>query len=85
MNYKALADQFWEQGYLVIEDMFDPALMDRYQALIMDHFGETPEFFHNEEFLSKAATEVIPWFPQQEGLDVFDIVERDERLRAQER
>ena len=62
--------------------MFDPALMDRYQALIMDHFGETPEFFHNEEFLSKAATEVIPWFPQQEGLDVFDIVERDERLRA---
>ena len=82
MNYEALADQFWEQGYLGIEDMFDPALMDRYQALIMDHFGETPEFFHNEEFLSKAATEVIPWFPQQEGLDVFDIVERDERLRA---
>jgi hypothetical protein len=62
--------------------MFDPALMDRYQALILDHFGESPAFFHNEEFLSKAATEVIPWFPQREGCDVFGIVERDPRLVA---
>src|SRR5210317_1845933 len=80
MVYKDLADQFWQQGYLVIEDMFDPGLMDEYQALILQHFGDTPEFSHNEEFLSKAATEVIPWFPQQEGHKIFDIVQQDERL-----
>ncbi len=82
MDYQALAEQFWEQGYLVIEDMFDAGLMDRYQALILEHFGESPEFFHNDEFLSRAATEVIPWFPQQEGFAEFDRVADDERLRA---
>ncbi len=82
MNHAALARQFWEQGFLVVENMFDHELMDRYQELILGHFGATPEFQHNEEFLSRAATEVIPWFPQQEGLDAFDIVEHDPRLRA---
>ena len=82
MDCQVLAERFWEQGYLLVEDMFDAELMDEYQALIMDHFGESPEFFHNEEFLNKAATEVIPWFPQQEGADRFDVVEKDERLRA---
>jgi len=81
MDYATLADEFWKQGYLVVEDMFDPELMDEYQALILEHFGESPEFFHNEEFLSRAATEVIPWFPQQEGFDSFDRVEKDERLQ----
>jgi hypothetical protein len=81
MNFEALARQFHAQGYLVVERMFDPSLMDRYQALIMEHYGESPEFFHSEEFLSKSATEVIPWFPQQEGIDAFDIVENDPRLR----
>lgn len=81
MNYHSLAEQFWEQGYLVVEGMFEASLMDRYQALILQHFGEAPAFSHNEEFLSKAATEVIPWFPQQEGVDSFGIVERDQRLK----
>ncbi len=77
-----LAKQFWKQGYLVLEDFFEPELMDQYDQLILDHFGYTPEFFHNEEFLTKAATEVIPWFPQQEGVSAFDIVENDERLKV---
>ena len=80
LDYTALATQFWEQGFLVVEGMFDHILMNHYQELIMDHFGESPEFSHNDEFLSKAATEVIPWFPQQEGLASFDTVENDKRL-----
>ena len=43
MDYAQLADRFWEQGYLVVEDMFDADLMDRYQALILEHFGESLE------------------------------------------
>jgi hypothetical protein len=80
VDYQALADKFWEQGFLVIENMFSPELMDHYQALILAHFGESPEFRHNQEFLSKAATEVIPWFPQQDGVYEFDAVEADDRL-----
>ena len=80
-DYAALATEFWIQGFLVVEDMFDDALMNRYQALILEHFGESPQYSHNDEFLSKAATEVIPWFPQQEGLASFDTVENDIRLQ----
>ncbi len=82
MNYQALAQQFWRQGYLVVEDMFDAATMDRYQALILEHFGDAPVFSHNEEFLTKSATEVIPWFPQQEGFAEFNTVQEDPRLIA---
>ena len=82
MDYAQLADMFWRQGYLVLEDFFETALMDRYQALILAHFGESPEFLHDDEFLSKAATEVIPWFPQQDGFGEFDCVEQDSRLQA---
>ena len=80
LDYAALATKFWDQGFLVVEDMFDDTLMNHYQELILEHFGESPDFSHNQEFLSKAATEVIPWFPQQEGLASFDTVEKDERL-----
>ena len=80
-DYAALATEFWIQGFLVVEGMFDEALMDHYQALILEHFGESPQYSHNDEFLSKAATEVIPWFPQQEGLASFDTVEKDIRLQ----
>lgn len=82
MDYAALAQTFWDQGYLVLENMFEAGLMDRYQGLILEHFGESPEFSHNDEFLNKSATEVIPWFPQQEGVREFDIVEQDPRLRS---
>jgi ectoine hydroxylase len=32
--------------------------------------------------LNKSATEVIPWFPQQEGVRTFDQVYEDARLVA---
>ena len=78
----AFADEFWRKGYLVIPGFFDSGLMDEYNQLALDHFGEHPQHFHNEEFLSKAATEVIPWFPQSEGVAAFDRIETDERLQS---
>ena len=69
-------------GYLLIEDFFDPDLMNEYQQLILQHFGKNPEFLHNKEFLQQAATEVVPWFPQQEGVKAFDTVENDPDLKA---
>jgi len=80
MNFEALAADFWRDGYLVLDNVFDHALMDEYQRLIIEHFGETPEFLHNQEFLAKAKTDVVPWFPQQDGLDVFDRVEKSQYL-----
>lgn len=81
MNYTALAEQFWAQGYVMLAGFFDKPLMDAYDQLIVDHFGSEPEYLHNEEFLEKAATDVIPWFPQQEGVAAFDVVENDKRLQ----
>lgn len=82
MDTKALARKFWAQGYLVIEDFFSAKLMDQYQQLILEHFGENPQFLHNEEFLEKSATQVIPWFPEQDGCELFDIAGQDQRLQV---
>jgi Phytanoyl-CoA dioxygenase (PhyH) len=79
-SIESLAKIFWEQGYLVVEDFFDENLMDKYQEHILGHFGAAPEFLHNDEFLAKSNTDVIPWFPQQEGVVDFCIAEKDERF-----
>jgi hypothetical protein len=80
MNYQLLAEKFWRQGYLSIDNFFNTKLMDNYQSLILSHFAKNPQFAHNEEFLSKSNTDVIPWFPQREGFNEFDIAERDSRM-----
>ena len=76
MSNASLVEQFNEDGYLVLEDYFDAELMDELDALIRDHFGEDPAFWHTEEFLSEAQTEVIPWFPQRDGPGAFDKVDQ---------
>ena len=82
MNIERLAKQFWEQGYISIDGFFEDSLMNSYQTQIIEHFGDDPEFLHNEEFLKKSNTDVIPWFPQMEGKTQFDVVEHDQRLNA---
>lgn len=82
MNIEALSRQFWDQGFLVLEDFFDPSLVDRLDAQIRGHFGEDPDFWHEREFLDRAQTEVIPWFPQDEGPGAFDAVDRHPELEA---
>lgn len=79
-QYKQLIEQFWHQGYLVLEDFFEDELMQTMHQEILAHFGQAPEFQHSEEFLRKSATEVIPWFPQREGNHVFDSVEKNAKL-----
>lgn len=80
LNYADLANTFWRQGYLVIEGFFSDSLMDAYNEKILNHFGMTPEFAHSDEFIQKTGAEVVPWFPQREGVVEFDIVSKDERF-----
>jgi ectoine hydroxylase-related dioxygenase (phytanoyl-CoA dioxygenase family) len=77
MDVQRLTEEFWQSGYLVLEDFFDSGLMDRLDRLICSYFGDSPEFRHEQEFLARAKTEVIPWFPQQEGVLAFDAVDAD--------
>ncbi len=81
MSAAEVLRQFDRDGFVVIEDFFDDGLMDRLDLLIREHFGENPDFSHENEFLDKAQTEVIPWFPQNEGVAEFDEIDGDERLR----
>jgi len=82
LDYNALAQQFWQEGYIVINNFFDLELMEKYNQEILKHFGMTPNFEHTEEFLARAAVEVVPWFPQREGHKDFDIVANDERFKT---
>jgi ectoine hydroxylase len=66
--------QFERDGYLVLNEFFDPELMARIDHTIRQHFGKDPEFRHEEDFLSRSRTEVIPWFPQNPDLPEFDAV-----------
>ncbi len=75
MNVKALAERFHQDGYLLIDDFFDAELTRRLEQPILEHFAGDPDFLHNDEFLKKAKTDVIPWFPQNDGAGEFDSVD----------
>jgi len=88
MNLEQIHTEFWHNGYLVLDDFYDPALMDEIDRKIRVHFGDNPAFRHEQEFLNKSRTEVIPWFPQNSELPdyspeaalPFDHLEKDQRL-----
>lgn len=71
MNPERLAEKFWDEGYLAIEAFFPPLLMDTIDEAIAAYFGGEPDYRHEEEFLSRSKTEVIPWFPQNPGFDDY--------------
>jgi ectoine hydroxylase len=81
MDHDAMARRFWSEGYLVLDDFFDPRLMDQLNALIMGHFGNSPEYLHDMEYVRRSRAEVIPWFPQREGVSDFTAVDDDPRLQ----
>ncbi|MEL6823408.1 MAG: phytanoyl-CoA dioxygenase family protein [Calditrichota bacterium] len=81
MKTKDYAKLFWKVGFIMLEDFFSPALMDRLNNRILEHYGTTPEFQHTDEFLSTAKVEVVPWFPQNEGPSDFDLIDANERLQ----
>ena len=76
-----IVETFARDGFVVVENFFDSRLMDELDGLIRGYFGDNPEFRHNEEFLEAAQTEVVPWFPQNDGVRVFDVIDEDRRLR----
>ncbi len=82
MHISGIKEAFEKDGYVVIGDFFDYAVMEHLDGLIRNYYGEDPDFWHNDEFLSKARTEVVPWFPQREGVSEFDAIENDECLQA---
>jgi len=81
MNYKLYSKDFWEKGYLVIEDFFTADLMDHLNQKILSHFGNNPKWEHSDDFIEKSATEVIPWFPIREGDENFQPIEEDKNLK----
>ncbi len=81
MNIEGFAKQFDQDGFIAIDDFFDDGLMETLDRLIRDYFGESPDFWHNDEFLDKSQTEVVPWFPQNEGVHDFDRIDADSRLK----
>lgn len=77
-----LKSRFNEQGFLHLKGFFDEAQMDRLDHLVFEHFGERPDYAHDDAFIEGAKTEIVPWFPQREGVHDFDEVEQDPRLIA---
>ncbi|MXZ80173.1 MAG: phytanoyl-CoA dioxygenase [Gammaproteobacteria bacterium] len=82
MTRSELARMFWQDGILVIENFFDSARMDEIDRLIRRHYGSDPDFWHTSEFLTEAQTEVIPWFPQNEGESAFDAIDDHPELHS---
>ena len=80
MNINQLATSFHLNGYVYIENFFDRNLMDIYQNKILDHFALDSSYKHDSDFIKKSDTDVIPWFPQNDGEKAFDVIEKDERL-----
>ena len=66
-DYAQLKHQFDALGYVYLPGFFDPALMDRVDEACLAHFGNQPDWAHNEEFIAKSKAEIVPWFPQREG------------------
>ncbi len=55
--------------------------MDALDELAYRHLGTDPEYRHDEEFLARSKADVIPWFPQNEGVvAAFDVIDVDSRL-----
>jgi hypothetical protein len=65
----------------VLDGFFEHALMDSLDRVIRTHFGDNAEFLHDDRFLDKSRTDVIPWFPQNEGVQAFDAIDADPRLQ----
>jgi hypothetical protein len=78
---KELLQKYERDGFICVDDFFESALMDQLNEIIRGHYGDNPAFGHNDEFLEKSRTDVIPWFPQNEGVKAFDVIDAESRLR----
>ena len=76
------SNEFWKNGFLILEDFFSDEVMDEANQNILKHYGSEPSWEHTDEFISKAAVEVIPWFPYREGNTKLDPIDKHEELNA---
>jgi ectoine hydroxylase-related dioxygenase (phytanoyl-CoA dioxygenase family) len=49
---------------------------------IVKHFGANPDFYHDEAFINQSKAEVVPWFPMEENVEVFNQVNTHQKLDA---
>ncbi|MEK9984451.1 MAG: phytanoyl-CoA dioxygenase family protein [Opitutae bacterium] len=83
MNIEKAVSLFWQQGFLHLKRVFDEQQMANASHEIDIHFGDNPKLLHEDEFLSGAKTEVVPWFPQREGGSaIFDEIESNVLLNS---
>ena len=78
MDLNVIKNEFWEKGYLIIENFFPELLMDHYQQIILDHFSLNIDWEHSNDYIKKSENEVIPWFPYRDNKPYFDAIDRDE-------
>lgn len=81
-KYRQHAEQFWKQGYLILENFFSDDIMDDANEKILQHYGMNPTWQHTDEFITKSAVEVIPWFPYREGITDLDTIDQNELMNA---
>jgi len=77
MDFNKIAKQFWENGYIILENFFSDELMDAYNKQILEHFESNPESELNDDFSEKSKVEVIPWFPYRENKPYFDGIDKN--------
>ncbi len=82
MAVTELCAAFERDGFVLLEDFFAGELMDNLDRLILEHYGDEPDFAHSDDFLERSRTDVIPWFPQEAGASAFDAIDADPRLDA---
>ncbi|MEO1033138.1 MAG: phytanoyl-CoA dioxygenase family protein [Bacteroidota bacterium] len=78
MDFERVAQEFWENGYVIFEKFFSDELMDEYNRKILNHFESDPESELNNEFEQKSRVQVVPWFPYRENKPYFDEVDKNE-------
>lgn len=76
-----IGEAFHRDGYVVLPNFFEPELMAELDGLCRQHYGDAPAFAHDDEFVAGAQVEVVPWFPQRQGVSAFGQVEDDPRVR----
>lgn len=82
MDFETIAERFHTDGFVLLEDFFEEPLMVQLDEVIRSHYGDAPPQFHEDEFVSAAEVEVVPWFPQGEGPSPFDRIDADDRALA---
>lgn len=82
MDAAQIAKTFWQQGYVVLNNFFVPSQMDQMRVNILAHYGKSPKFAHDDGFIKKSATEVVPWILPTQSETVFGKIEQDPRLIA---